>query len=234
MAYLMSTGLSSNPQTALELIRQCRPFAEPNSGFRSQLELYYRMQCPSDPDSHPLYQRWLYQRNVEASLAAGMAPDAEEINFGELKLGEKTPSSEESSQAPNLVWRCRRCRTPVATSEYLVDHAPGGSSKHQPAKMDPIASLSAPEQNGLPSSACSHLFLDPLSWMRPELEKGLLSGRLECPNTRCGQNVGKYAWHGMKCSCGEWIVPAITIARGRVDETKSRPGAVGRNAGGKI
>lgn len=58
--------------------------------------------------------------------------------------------------------------------------------------------------------------------MKPELEKGQLEGRLECP--KCSSNVGKYAWQGMKCSCGAWMVPAISLARAKVDEVKSKKG----------
>ena len=81
---------------------------------------------------------------------------------------------------------------------------------------------------------CAHLFLDPLSWMRSELEQGKMEGRLECPNQKCKNNVGKYAWQGMKCSCGKWVVPAISLARGRVDEIKSRTRALGGVIGGKM
>ncbi|KAK7608138.1 protein-tyrosine phosphatase-like protein [Phyllosticta paracitricarpa] len=56
------------------------------------------------------------------------------------------------------------------------------------------------------------------SWMRPELEQGKLDGRLECPNPKCRSHVGKYAWQGMRCSCGDWVVPAISLAKGRIDE----------------
>ena len=69
-----------------------------------------------------------------------------------------------------------------------------------------------------PAEAGAHYFLDPLSWMRPQLEQGLLDGRLECP--KCKTNVGKYAWQGMQCSCGDWVVPAISLAKGRIDEVK--------------
>jgi dual specificity phosphatase 12 len=71
-----------------------------------------------------------------------------------------------------------------------------------------------------PTLTCAHYFLDPLSWMRPELEQQKLEGRLECP--KCNTNVGKYAWQGMHCSCGAWIVPAISLARARVDEVRSK------------
>ena len=44
-----------------------------------------------------------------------------------------------------------------------------------------------------------------------------LSGRLTCPNRACGANIGKFAWQGMQCSCGDWMVPAIGLAKARVD-----------------
>lgn len=56
--------------------------------------------------------------------------------------------------------------------------------------------------------------------MRPQLEHGLLDGRLECP--KCKTNVGKYAWQGMQCSCSHWVVPGISLAKGRLDEVKSQ------------
>jgi dual specificity phosphatase 12 len=54
--------------------------------------------------------------------------------------------------------------------------------------------------------------------MRPELEKEELDGRLECPNPKCGAQVGRYAWQGMRCSCGIWVCPAFSLQKGRVDE----------------
>ena len=55
--------------------------------------------------------------------------------------------------------------------------------------------------------------------MRPELEQGKIDGRLECP--KCKTNVGKYAWQGMNCSCGDWVVPGISLNKSRVDAAKS-------------
>ena len=60
--------------------------------------------------------------------------------------------------------------------------------------------------------------------MRPELEQGRLEGRIDCPKCRC--LVGRYAWQGMACSCGRWVVPAISLARGRVDAPGARAGRV--------
>ena len=222
IAYLLSAGLSSSPVDALDLIRRNRPFAEPNSGFMSQLEMYREMHCPMNLDDEPVYQHWLYQRNVEASNACGVAPNAEDIHFGNLSLGPN--NSTESPFSKNEVsqksaYRCRRCRTPLATSEYLIRHEHRlAQQMRSKGNSNAVSSANPPRTVADVTAKCAHLFLDPLSWMRAELEKGLLSGRLECPNEKCSQNVGKYAWQGMKCSCGEWVVPGICIARAKVDE----------------
>jgi dual specificity phosphatase 12 len=54
--------------------------------------------------------------------------------------------------------------------------------------------------------------------MRPALDEGLLQGRLECANAKCAAQLGRYAWQGMKCSCGVWVCPAFSVQKGRVDE----------------
>lgn len=101
-------------------------------------------------------------------------------------------------------------RRTLATSQYVTSH-----------KARQIDQSSPPAGQKNTTVACAHYFLDPLSWMRSELEQGKLDGRLECP--KCNTNVGKYAWQGMQCSCGDWVVPGISLAKGRIDEAKSRP-----------
>ena len=212
-AYLMQRN-GITPSQALAHVRETRPFCEPNDGFMKQLELFHQMATPDDVEATPAYQCWLYQREVEMSRACGQAPEAEKIRF----------EDEHESGANDAAFelRCRKCRSvcrqcpgrrylltlnrrPLATSQYLITHRQS-------------------QQTGKNSSAsCAHYFLDPLSWMRPELEQGKLDGRLECP--KCKTNVGKYAWQGMQCSCGDWVVPGISLAKGRIDEVKSRPAA---------
>ncbi|KAK3113076.1 tyrosine protein phosphatase yvh1 [Teratosphaeriaceae sp. CCFEE 6253] len=190
-AFLMRRN-GITPTEALSQIRESRPLCEPNDGFWKQLELYHEIVTPENVDETPAYQRWLYQREVELSRACGQAPEAEKIRFEDEHVSEQDDADFEM--------RCKKCRRPLATSQYLV--------KHQA------------RQKGQ-ATACSHYFLDPLSWMKPELEQGKLDGRLECP--KCSANVGKYAWQGMQCSCGDWVVPGISLARGKIDEVKSQP-----------
>lgn len=233
IAYLLSksTSPSTSPTTVLRIIRECRPHAEPNRGFMKQLKLYHRMGCPADIDSHPMYQRWLYEREVESSVACRRAPETKNIYFGD----EIATNSDAEKTTGEMNIRCRKCRQSLATSAYLIQHVPKtqqetrGDNVKSSNDYGPISSLPATKPRPF---QCAHLFLDPLSWMRPQLELGNLDGRLACPNEKCKTNVGKYAWQGMMCSCGEWIVPGISLARGRIDEINT--GTIGPVVPAKI
>lgn len=104
--------------------------------------------------------------------------------------------------------RCKKCRRILANGAFITSHKSQGS--HAPP--------------------CQHIFIEPLSWMRSELEKGELNGRLSCPNARCGAAVGRYDWKGFKCSCGGWLTPAFSLQKARIDEDAGTP-ATGRSLG---
>jgi dual specificity phosphatase 12 len=101
VAYLMHT-FKIPPSEALEQIRQVRPLVEPNEGFMQQLEMYHRMNMTSDVESSPIYQRWMYQREVQSSGECGQAPDAEKIRFEDEHI-----SSDDIAEAE---LKCRKCR----------------------------------------------------------------------------------------------------------------------------
>ncbi|KAI2624719.1 dual specificity protein phosphatase 12 [Hypomontagnella submonticulosa] len=192
-------------ERALELVRQSRERACPNDGFMRQLELWWEMGCPADDDSsveqHPVYQKWLYERMLKESRDCHQAPEAEHIRFeDEVDPGKEGPEDEAEKKDGKEI-RCKKCRRILATPKFVVPHAPTG-------------------QQELPN--CAHVFIETLSWMRPALEEGTLEGRLSCPNTKCGATVGRFAWQGLRCSCSEWVVPAFSLNRSRVDEVATR------------
>ena len=113
-------------------------------------------------------------------------------------------------------------RRTLATTPYLVRHLPNPSKAQSSPMTEPISSLAESLPPSPLHTACTHHFLHPLSWMRPALEQGFLDGRLECPNAKCHAQIGRYAWQGMKCSCGIWVCPAFSLQKGRVDEIVKR------------
>ncbi|KAK6450227.1 dual specificity phosphatase 12 [Trichoderma asperellum] len=223
-------------RAALAFVKKTRPLADPNSGFMLQLDHWWRMGCPVEGgvESQPIYQRWLYQRAAKESLAVGQAPS--QLFFGDEVAAEASsaPSADASSTsaaapAGERKLRCKKCRRILVTGPFIVPHQPRPYSDEE---------LDAAKARGLPPPTrppCQHFFIEPLSWMRGELEKGELGGRLVCPNPRCGAGVGRYDWKGFPCSCGGREDPAFSLQKARVDEEVSRailrmpPGARGGN-----
>ncbi|KAF7544161.1 hypothetical protein G7Z17_g10177 [Cylindrodendrum hubeiense] len=97
---------------ALTFVRRTRPMAEPNPGFMDQLALWWEMGCPDDVETHPVYQRWLYKREVDEDLAVGQAPTR--LRFED----EEAQPHDESG----LSLRCKKCRHTLATAPFILDH----------------------------------------------------------------------------------------------------------------
>jgi len=192
---------------AIKWVQRSRPMADPNWGFRSQLQLWWEMGCPDDVERHPVYRRWSYQREVERSVECGMAPTTLRFEDEEPRVEDQAASE---SKAAELVTKrprelkCRKCRRSLATEAFIV------AVNHDSLERDLKTGMEVP---------CQHYFIEPLSWMRSTLEQAELEGRLVCPNGRCGASVGRYSWKGFKCSCGEWVTPAFSLQKARVDES---------------
>lgn len=93
------------PREALEFIRRSRPFCEPNDGFMEQLDLYHRMGCPRNVTEQPLYQRWLYRRAVEESVACGRGPELDLVRFED-----EHPEADKNTDEITEI-KCRKCRS---------------------------------------------------------------------------------------------------------------------------
>ncbi|BFZ56149.1 tyrosine protein phosphatase yvh1 [Savitreella phatthalungensis] len=109
-------------------------------------------------------------------------------------------STSTHSSVGHTAIRCRRCRYVLASERYVIEHEP--------------------KTPGRTVNACAHFFIEPIRWMKKELDKGQLEGRFDCP--KCSTKVGGYAWQGMTCSCRRWILPALALQRAKVDEVRQR------------
>lgn len=204
---------------ALHWVRRTREIAEPNPGFMQQLEMWVMMKMPAAGgddavEKHPVYQRWLWEREVEESAKIGKAPEwirFEDDHADEEKLPkpekDAADGDDEDSKTTISELRCKKCRRVLATSRFIIPH-----------QQQSAATKGKPP--------CPHHFIEPLSWMSDVLGEGQLDGRLMCPGnggggSRCGTNIGRYAWQGFKCSCGEWVCPAFSLQASKVDEIRA-------------
>lgn len=111
-------------------------------------------------------------------------------------------SSSEPSSATQNVGEA----TVASSSEANGSPATQASAVPAPASNADEAGTAAvpppqPESPLLPSPACSSYFVEPLSWMSPFLESGVLAGKITCPNKRCGAKLGNFDWAGNRtCS----------------------------------
>ncbi len=102
IAYLMHK-FRITPEEALRQLQEGRGVCDPNDGFHEQLRLYHKMGMPDDVESHPMYQRWLYERSLAASRACGLAPGADEIRFEDEHVME-------DAGKVDFEIKCRKCR----------------------------------------------------------------------------------------------------------------------------
>ncbi|GMK53971.1 hypothetical protein CspeluHIS016_0105570 [Cutaneotrichosporon spelunceum] len=65
---------------------------------------------------------------------------------------------------------------------------------------------------------CSGYFVEPLTWMQPVLANGNITGKLVCPNPKCGVKIGNYDWAGAQCGCKDWVTPGFCLSRSKVEE----------------
>ncbi|KAK9249424.1 protein-tyrosine phosphatase-like protein [Lipomyces tetrasporus] len=201
IAYIMQDRRISFEE-AWSLVQEGRPIVNPNDSFKEQLAIYEQDEFDVSASS-PGYRRWKLKKAAELATASGTAPLP-------------TIYSEEKAAGNSTVeLRCKKCRCPLAQSSAIIPHLPPSASSRYDAGYK---SKIGPSMVSVLAPSCMHYFLDPVRWMQPELENGDLDGKFDCP--KCKTKIGSYRWQGMKCTCGAWVTPGISIQRGRVDEIR--------------
>ena len=120
-AYLLHLQPSTlTPENALAIIKQGRPLCEPNDGFMAQLGIYHEMGAPDTTVlDHPLYNRWLYRREVEGSVACGRAPEMSAVLFEDEQGGSgHVDGAKDTTREREREVKCRKCRY-VSSSGFV-------------------------------------------------------------------------------------------------------------------
>lgn len=199
---------------ALYAVKRKRPVAQPNENFMRQLQLYQDMGANHLDTGHKLYKQWLLHNSVQIDPTGNdiLSNDETYKQDEEKDLENMTPDD----KAQVKVARCKKCRQRLALSTSFIQHDPPSKQSSEghfirrATNSRRIIGIQ-PSQN-----QCSHFFVEPLNWMKEELQtKQELEGKLACPG--CNSKVGGYNWKGSRCSCGKWVVPAIHLQADKVD-----------------
>lgn len=202
-------------KTALYAIKRKRPIVEPNSNFLEQLNIYEKMEDRYVSNNQKLYNQWKLANSAKSD------PTNKDMlskdNVYDSNADEKINEMSENELNNITMIRCKKCRQKLALSTSFVKHVPPSresSEGHFIKRSSGSRRIISMEKS---QDQCSHFFVDPLNWMKEELQtKQNLEGKFFCPN--CKSKVGGYNWKGSRCSCGKWMVPAIHLQTAKVDE----------------
>lgn len=227
VAYLMYRyGL--NLKSALYAVQRKHPGAQPNDNFMEQLKIYQGMGSRYvDPDNQA-YKVWKLANSVkqDATGEAILSQDETFAHDDQKRLQEMSPEE----VAAVTVIRCKKCRQKLALSTSFISHEPPSKESTEGHFIRRVAGGRRIIDIQRSQESCSHFFVEPLNWMKEELQgKQELEGKFSCPN--CTSKVGGYNWKGSRCSCGKWMVPAIHLQNAKVDQVgfarKALPNVVG-------
>ena len=219
LAYMMQYSIENSLRTVIEcldVLRQNYPDACPNQGFMQQLETWYDMKFQYDL-SHETY-RSLCARKTATLVLSQM----DEFDMKNLQ----NPREKNGSTS----YRCRSCRTNLATSDNIMVDVSVGTGKDgfswRKRTKDALHQSCTYSKDGDVGS----IFVEPLRWMSGITESN--QGKLYCPG--CSARLGSYNWSGMQNEASEWITPAFQLHLSKIDAIPSHQAGVHHGVAGTV
>ncbi|KAJ3211871.1 dual specificity phosphatase 12, partial [Clydaea vesicula] len=203
IAYIMKIN-NLNYVEAFDFVKSKYSKASPNLGFLAQLELYHLMNFEIDVNKKE-YRRWMLTR---------MARDFSDYGcVSNLTLSVDPKNFIKDAKLKLL--RCPKCRRILATMDNVINHEPGkGQVDFSYFKRDWMELIKQNENTTSSNRSCSQYFIEPMEWIKG-LQEGNLEGKIYCPC--CEFKLGSFSWAGQTCSCGNWITPAFSLQKSKVD-----------------
>ena len=189
-------------EQALRDIRRVSPNADPNEGFREQLELYLRMGCRIDVNN-PLYRHHLLKQQGKKAVRGIGQPKTEAGAEAEAEIASDLgPSERERRRRQNPPRSTHHVRNVRASGRVLPGHPcdPPHGPRQGPER---VAGL----RRAQPRVSAALCTWSPSSgWRR--WREGRAAQLLQCK-----ARVGHFSWSGMQCSCTQWVTPAFSSKR---------------------
>ncbi|XP_023325970.1 dual specificity protein phosphatase MPK-4 [Eurytemora carolleeae] len=174
---------------ALEFVRSKRSLVNPNPGFKAQLRLWEFLKYKIDTNS---VRYKMYRTHIVSEQMRKAKILSREVLLPILE-------NPDIRDDPSVLYACKQCRKPLATSLHQLPHLPG----ENPHWYNPLSK----EKRG---KYCSKsVYVSPLDWMCESI-RSTLSGKLYCQY--CNSRIGQYSWVlGLDCTCGASVSPAFKL-----------------------
>lgn len=217
VAYLMYRyGLTL--KMALHAVKRKRSQVQPNDNFMEQLELFERMGGQYVDPENKEYKQWKLTKSVLDDPTGSQILHKDSTYNNDIDTETKNLSNMSDEELDKIsVVRCKKCRQKLALSTSFINHEPPSkeSSEGHFIRRATYGRRIIDIQES--QDQCSHFFVEPLNWMKEELQgKQELEGKFLCPG--CKTKIGGYNWKGSRCSCGKWVIPAIHLLTNKVDQ----------------
>eukprot|EP01053_Blabericola_migrator_P011240 Blabericola_migrator_1__11239@NODE_6608_length_499_cov_45_071759_g4549_i0_p1_GENE_NODE_6608_length_499_cov_45_071759_g4549_i0NODE_6608_length_499_cov_45_071759_g4549_i0_p1_ORF_typecomplete_len135_score6_80DUF4764/PF15961_5/0_058zfAN1/PF01428_16/13zfAN1/PF01428_16/84_NODE_6608_length_499_cov_45_071759_g4549_i095478 len=115
------------------------------------------------------------------------------------------------------LFRCKACGKQLFTENEIAEVHDQSAPEHQLRKGFP---KKRGVQRWANNSKCTSIHLDEATWFGMDFEAGNQEGPIYCPTVQCNKKVGRFCWHGLTCSCGQWTSPAFQIHVSKIGRSK--------------
>lgn len=213
-SYLMKKYGLNVEQSLHAIQRKREKKVKPNENFLEQLELYYDLNCELNKNDSD-YRQWKLQQSIKIDPTGKSLLRSDNL-FNEVNEEEELQKLKENQELIQL--KCKKCRYVLCNSNKFIYHLPPSDDSKQSKFIRRVPNKRKIISIEAASSICSHFFVEPILWMKDELEKSEIEGKFNCP--KCETKIGGYSWRGSRCSCGKWMIPSLHIQRAKVDSFK--------------
>lgn len=120
----------------------------------------------------------------------------------------------EGNVSDSKLYKCRKCRLSLFKGDYVVNaHSKTVHGDEVNPKEDSVCCASLTEKDTV-----WYLKDDNLpAWVEPLINQAnWIKGKLTCP--KCNGRIGSFDYVcGSKCQCGDYVLPAVHVVRGKID-----------------
>lgn len=154
------------------------------------------------------------------------------LSLHEIQTHGKSHQHHHREHSPLLLYRCKKCRSLLATSSNILEVEQGPGKSGFSWKKRSKGSNPSGEESGTYGGG---IFVEPLQWMAFSMAddaddsnnnahecnnscstmSSVVQGKLYCPT--CKARLGSFNWAGIQSNTGSWVTPGFHLHVSKLD-----------------